>query len=286
MRILITIVHHCNPKGDGRHGSLMPDTAPRLRALQDQLLSLRRLDVRQGVLNIRDKVVNDANQKIRHQLDVRIITDGEHHLIDQLGAVHQDWITHVPTTPDDPKKLGFEAQKLLAENVDNDYDLYTYLEDDLIIVDPFFFHKINWFQASAGNDAVLLPQRMELFWDADDKVDKFYVDGPISSELLEKLIQHPSEPIGTTLPGGDMIFTQPENPHSGCFILTNPQMRHWSEQEYFLDGDCSFISPLESAATLGLCKTFKLYKPHFSNAAFLELQHWGINFRSLIQLND
>ena len=80
----------------------------------------------------------------------------------------------------------------------------------------------------------------------------------------------------------EILLLCPDNPHSGCFVLTKDQLQYWSDQSWFLDGDCSFISPLESAATLGLLKTFTLYKPHISCASFLELQHWGVNFRNLI----
>ena len=282
MRILITIVHHWNPQGNGNHASLRPNPEPRLHALQDQLLSFRRLDLRQGALNIHTKTVENANQSLRHKLSVRLVTDGQHHLAERLDPLYQNWVEHVPTSPEDPRHLGFEAQRLLAEGLDEHYDLYAYFEDDLLIHDPFFFHKIAWFQAHIGEDAVLLPQRMELFWKADTNVDKFYIDGPIPRDYLEPFLKHTSIPVGAPLPGGDIVFIPPVNPHAGCFVLTHAQMQHWSEQDWFLDGDCSFISPLESAATLGLCKTFRLFKPHLANAAFLELQHWGTSFRSLI----
>ena len=34
-----------------------------------------------------------------------------------------------------------------------------------------------------------------------------------------------------------------------------------------------FISPLESAATLGIMKNFNVYKPDYSCASFLEMEH-------------
>ena len=48
-----------------------------------------------------------------------------------------------------------------------------------------------------------------------------------------------------------------------------------------LDEDASFVSPLESAATLGIAKTFRLYKPVMAMGSWLELQHWGRSFHSL-----
>ena len=42
---------------------------------------------------------------------------------------------------------------------------------------------------------------------------------------------------------------------------------------YFGDEDSSFAGPLESAASLGIIKTFRQYKPSPANAGFLELEH-------------
>ena len=54
------------------------------------------------------------------------------------------------------------------------------------------------------------------------------------------------------------------------------------EQPWWQDGDTSFISPLESAATLGIAKSFELFKPCLSHAAWLEVQHYGTSFHCLI----
>lgn len=282
MRILVTIVHHWNPQGGGRHASLRPDPKPRLYGLQDQLLSLRRLANRQGVLNIATKAVEDANQALRHTFTIKVVTDGKHHVLNKLEDCYREMVEEVATTPPEPKQLGFEAQRVLADHLEEEYDLYAYFEDDLLIHDPLFFHKIAWFQQNVGEGCVLMPHRYESFWKPVDTVDRFYIDGPMEPHELKALIPEPPAPLATALPGGQVTFTSPDNPHSGCFVLTQAQMRHWREQPWFLDRDCSLISPLESAATLGLLKTFTLYKPHLAYAAFLELQHWGTSFRSLI----
>ena len=70
------------------------------------------------------------------------------------------------------------------------------------------------------------------------------------------------------------------------FFLSDSQLRHWLDQPYWLDRDCSFISPLESAATLGISKAFKLLKPCFSHASWFELQHWGTSFHGLIPVPE
>jgi len=59
-------------------------------------------------------------------------------------------------------------------------------------------------------------------------------------------------------------------------------MQIWRESSHWLDGDVSFVSPLESAATLGIAKTLRLYKPVMAMGSWLELQHWGRSFHSLL----
>ncbi len=46
------------------------------------------------------------------------------------------------------------------------------------------------------------------------------------------------------------------------------QMLYWAKQGYFINRDSSFVSPLESAATLGM-KTFSIYKKVPQQANFL-----------------
>ena len=38
----------------------------------------------------------------------------------------------------------------------------------------------------------------------------------------------------------------------------------------------------ESAATLGIAKSFSLLKPAFSHASWFDIQHYGTSFHSLI----
>lgn len=79
-----------------------------------------------------------------------------------------------------------------------------------------------------------------------------------------------------------IVFRRALNPHSGCYFLNSRQMQHWIEQPYFLDRDTSFVGALESAATLGIMRAFKIYKPAPQHGNFLEIQHFGTAFLSLI----
>jgi hypothetical protein len=282
MRILLAILHYWDPQGDGQHQSLRPNPAPRIAALQDQLLALRRLGLRRSYLHMGDRAAYPADEALRHQIDVRIITDGEHHVLDQLDAQYQGLFEHVVTTPETGRMLGFEVQRYLASQLENDYDQYAYFEDDLVIQDPFFFHKFDWFEALMGPEVVLLPQRVELAR-SPSRVDRFYIDGPLADADWESLNLRRGPVLVIPYLNQKMAFETPRNPHAGCFVLSAAQLHFWNQQPWWLDRDCSFISPLESAATLGLIKTFRLYKPCLSHAAWLEVQHWGTSFHSLIE---
>lgn len=56
-------------------------------------------------------------------------------------------------------------------------------------------------------------------------------------------------------------------------MLTAEQFERWVRQPYFLDRDVRFVGPLESAATFGIMKAFRLYKPDHGDAAFFEVEH-------------
>jgi hypothetical protein len=281
MRILLAIVHYWNPQGGGQHQSLRADPHPRIEALQQQLLCLRRLGQGQSMLHMQDRAVYPANDAFRHRIDVRVVTDGEHHVLDRLAPPFQGCFEAVVTQPADGRRLGFEAQRVLAEALHDDYDLYGFLEDDLLIHDPCFFQKIQWFTDLMGQDCLLLPQRVE-FSPVPHRVDRFFIDGPIAEADLRPLVPEAGPVRLVQWCGVQVPFEPPLNPHAGCFFLTHAQLAHWVQQPWWQDGDTSFISPLESAATLGIAKTFSLFKPCLSHAAWLEVQHFGTSFHGLI----
>jgi len=151
------------------------------------------------------------------------------------------------------------------------------LEDDLVLHDPLLFVKLRWFTRQLGDDKVLQPNRFEVGRDAS--VHKAYVDGSLREHVIAKFCGQPdSRPLIGKALDAQIIFRQPLNPHSGCFFLNKQQMQHWTAQSYFLDRDTSFVGPLESAATLGILRTFRIYKPAAENANFLEIEHFGTRF--------
>ena len=108
---------------------------------------------------------------------------------------------------------------------------------------------------------------------------KAYLDGDLPPDVTAPFqnIAECSELKGSCL-GIELTFRRPSNPHSGCFFLTNEQMSAWAGRTDFLDRDTRFVGPLESAATLGLMRAFRVYKPATAVASFLEIEHAGTAF--------
>jgi len=286
MRILAVIPHYFRPlgddAGDGRfHGSIGVDAQPRLDALSDAIAALhQQFDPTQSMINIARKTTQPANAGLTAGVDVVVCTTGAMHLVDQLD-LGQNAFEHDPTDSQ-PLALGFACRAVLRERIGL-YDFYCYLEDDLIVRDPWFFTKLAWFNGHLGNERLLQPNRYERA--RKGIVLKAYVDG----DLADHVIQPFGDPaldavLRSQFLGREVVFQRPKNPHSGCYFLNASQMASWAARADFLDLDASFIGPLESAATLGVLRAFKIYKPARENAAFLEIEHHGTAFVGQIRM--
>lgn len=274
MRILVTIPHFYDPKGDtnARHGSLKKDAQSRVLALNHCLESLHQLFGRAQYGFSYDRgMVLEANCAQQNQLDIVVCTTRDCHILDRLPTLPHFYKHH--DTNADPPLLGFECQSVLAERIGL-YDYYCFLEDDLILQDPWFFTKLSWFNQTTGNSSLLQPNRYEL--SNASPVRKIYIDGDLKPHLIPAVYGDREYAKFIAQVMGKSLCLQPAlNPHSGCYFLNSTQMTSWIRQPYFLDRDISFIGPLESAATLGVMKTFKIYKPSLEDANFLEIQHFG-----------
>ena len=281
MRLLFALPHYFNPEpsGSDKHGSLRADPAPRLRALADCLTAIQHLfGPRQCLIDIARRTTVPANDPDA-RADVVVCTTGGKHLLDEVKLDSRYFAHHA--TDADPRLLGFECHAALRDRLGAGYDYYCFLEDDLILRDPLFFAKLRWFAGQFGEESLLMPNRYEV--GRNSRVDKAYVDGPIVARATAAF-QDVSEAAfleGEVL-GGRVAFERVANPHSGAFFLSAAQMAAWAAKPYFLDRSTAFIGPLESAATLGAMRTFRIYKPAPRNASFLEIEHSGTGFLSLI----
>jgi len=278
MKVLVTIPHFFDSSIKLGYGSTTAPAAERLASLKACIQGLQEtVGPRQASLlfmhapvegrgNGRLAKVNDFSPKM---LDIAVCTTGSSHLIgDDLPpgiSFH-----HVQTGVQ-PMLLGFACHKVLQEMLGK-YDWYCYMEDDLFLSDPLFFAKLKWFTDVFGAGALLQPHRFET--SGNPALHKLYIDGPVKKDFSSKWqdISTDSKLVEKSL-GRDFVFERPSNPHSGCFFLNASQMETWAKAPHFLDGDTSFAGPLESAASLGIMKTFRIYKPAANSAGFLEIRH-------------
>jgi hypothetical protein len=271
VRILVTVAHYYDAAGDGYYGSTGANAAPRRDALSRAIAAFHQLfgSTQAKLLNRIRRIMTPANIDHRHEIDVVVCTTGGKHLLGEIG-VPAAMYRHEETAAE-PMMLGFECHRVLADHLGR-YDYYCYLEDDLVVQDPWFFAKLKWFTDNAGVEALLQPNRFEL--SVSEPVKKLYIDGHVSPEFTSAWQDIADRPqVGAQVLGLKVAFERTPNPHSGCFFLTAVQMAAWAEKPYFLDRDVSFAGKLESAATLGIMKTFRVYKPAAANAGFLEILH-------------
>jgi hypothetical protein len=208
-------------------------------------------------------------------LDIVVLTNGQDHLLDEAHAKARG-VRHVRVQLDDPRMLGFAARRLFAD-ARHAYDLFCYSEDDLRVADPGFLAKIMTFQEAHGPKRLLMPNRFE--WNPAGPTLKTWIDGDLRPGATAAWRDALPDEEMLRLPG--VAFRRALNPHSGFHAVTAVQLAHWMRQPHFADGDCSFISPLESAATLGVMKAFPIYKAFGADAGFLEIEHLDTRFSSM-----
>lgn len=288
MRILVVIPHYyraTDPNAVNR--SLQPDTRhERVAALKATLVTLHRtFAVPAYGLDYGHQALWQTAPTAPHVLDIVVCTQGSDHLLNELTET-QGLFRHVEVACD-PLMLGFECHRIMAEARDG-YDYYFYLEDDIAVTDPLFFRKRRLFDAAFGPEALLQPNRFEIgvLTSAQGKIPpappgypqeqarKIYIDFNLKPEFtraFQDVSQHPK----LWLPFIDetIQFQRSYYPSAGCFLLNAAQLRLWADGPFFLDRDVSYLSPLDSAVTLSVMRSFRIYKSTLDQAAFWEVQH-------------
>jgi hypothetical protein len=289
MRILITIPHFfAGIQQDAVNRSHRAGARQeRLRALITTLATLHQtFGSRVYGLDHLNRKAWQAAPPERTEIDVVIVTTGDTHLLDAIPALQSLYRHH--QTAVDPLMLGFECHKQLRE-ARGRYDYYGYVEDDIVLSDPLFFRKRRLFDRHFAPTALLQPNRCEL--KPDGPVQKLYVDYHIRPDLTAPYQDVRLEPR-LELPFLDetIVFERTCYPSSGCFFLNAEQLEQWIAGPHFLDGDVSYMSPLDSAVTLSIMKTFRIYKPVLDQAWFLEVVHvsprWIGAVTQLVQLES
>lgn len=280
MRILLAIVHYFAAEDGARHSSLKAEQRDSRRdAVQRTIEGYRGLFDRPALLDL------EVHRILRlpdrgDTLDIALVTVPGCALPDDAFLARHR-VTRIEVRPDNPRYLGFHVHELFAR-LRGAYDMFAYSEDDLLPADPDLFAKIGWFAGQAGGRRVLQPNRFE--WDAGGRAIKTYVDGDLPMKWIGPILEHgPADDNEVALEafGRPRIFRRARNPHAGFFAITQGQLGHWMRQPHWGSRNAGFVSPLESAATLGVARTFAVYKPAGSAASFLELQHLDLRFARL-----
>ncbi len=276
-RALLILPHYFHGEDNAIYGSTSAAQRGQRRAALERSLQAwrshfgpcRELDWHRGAFDVSDGELES--------LDIVILVYQDRHLLDD-ALLARSRATHQTVAIDNPRMLPFGAHALIRRHL-GEYDWFVYAEDDLAPTDPAMFRKQLLFQRHFGWQRLLQPNRFETNY--VNYGPKTYVDGDIPPDKVARIWQYvaedsPSLTLDTAL--GALRFERARNPHSGCFMLTSQQAAHWVAQPHFLDLDCSFVTPLESAANLGLLKTFSLYKPVGDARWFLEIEHLDHKF--------
>lgn len=274
MRLLFAIPHYFGP-GPAAFGS--SDTgrrSARAAALRACISALHQQFGANQSVRLHDGSGRTANGRLGHSVDVVVCVQGQAHLLAELGLAGGTYRVHQAGTAD-PRYLGYACYDVLREACGS-YDWYCFLEDDIVIRDPLFFAKLESFYAVTGSARyLLLPQRFEL--SETPLPGKVYIDGPLWADGAEFLasLRLPDCKAEIQVPFGGAAYrmSPAENPHAGCFFLTETHLQHLLEQPWYGTPVVGYAGPLESAATMSIMALFHIFKPADEAAAFLEVHH-------------
>ncbi|MGB0697510.1 MAG: hypothetical protein ACPGOY_17795 [Rhodospirillaceae bacterium] len=229
-----------------------------------------------------DKTLAAMPNPFALSLDICLVTDGENHLIEDL-PLPEGFFRQV-IVDDPPEHLGYACHRLLAEALEGPEpipDWFVYMEDDLIIQDPLFFHKIALFNRAAeaslaegalSRPPVLQPHRWEDPLGAPAERKQAFLRSYPDYELTpDPVYQGPV--LALDFLGHSFRMEPSRDPHAGCFFLNQAQMAHIAQEPTFWDPSQMWTTPLDSAATLAVARAFTVYKPMLDSTAFLELRH-------------
>src|SRR5687767_7777631 len=267
MKILFALPHFFEPKPGAFYASEAADPTRRILAVTTCISSLyHTFDAKQGLLDGQARVAHAANDLQAVEVSVVVCTKDASHLLPKLNG-----ISHLFTqraSGRDPKYLGLECRAALRDGIGK-YDWFCYLEDDLMLADPLFFQKLAWFRDIAGWDAVLQPNRYEVA--VGQPLHKIYIDGNMADATQSPRFQNVADRpvVEADAFGRRYVFKRINNPHSGTFFLDAAQMERFARQPDFQAEESGFAGPIESCATLGIMRHFRVYKPARVNAGFL-----------------
>lgn len=280
MRVVVVIPHYFYPEEGAVHSSVDEKRREQRREVIGRVLASWRHDFGgpQAILNIEKKRFEQVNPGLNEVTLVALTVQGRHLLDDDMARRHR--VNVIDCKVENPRLLGHEAARVFADNA-NRFDLFVFSEDDLLVTDALFLDKARWFSETFGHRRTLMPNRYE--WNASGPAHKTFIDGDLRPRVWERWVSAlPDEDfLSSSALGVSWTFRRARNPHSGMHILSREQIDHWRRTAHWDDKDVSFIGPLESAATLGVLKTFSIYKSWGRSFGFFAVEHLDQRFSSL-----
>jgi hypothetical protein len=285
LRVRAYLPHYCAAEDNPSYGSGRGDQR-RLRelafwrclaALQGQ--RRRRRDL---VLHVGERLIDATPCALEPEalwpalrLEIRVVTNGRDRLAGVLDALAGD-LQELVVEPDDPRQLPLLTRDRLIADPEP-ADLWLYLEDDLLLLDPLFFDKQWWWLALVDHQQVLMPHRYELVHGGAG--GRLLVDGALAAPVIEPLNHPQPAVVRGTFAGREVIFDRTTNPHSGLFVISERQRQQLGEAPLPRDG---FVGPLETAATHTVLHRYPVCKPSLAHRRFLMVEHGHPSFLPLV----
>ena len=277
MKILITIPHYYKHDQTSKYASSYMNNEARAKVLEHTITSIF------DVFNPTDKYIDNsvvdnklvyyleaANTRLKDEIDICICTYKNFHLLDIISTPKHKY-HQIDVEVPEPIYLEFGCLKVLQNNL-NHYDYYCMMEDDLVIHDPYFFQKLAWFESMFGTDCLLQPHRY--ITNQYPKYTKIYCDQEFHKSFIAKWVDFSVKPnLEALYLSKTLRFVKTANPHSGAFFLSSRQFARMVNEKSYGIPTAEFISPLESAATLGIMRSFNIYKASHEDNNFLEIEH-------------
>lgn len=214
------------------------------------------------------------------EYDIVVCTTGHHHLVHDISCPSV-YFQHHPVKSE-PIWLGLATQQAMAEQCGR-YDYYCYLEDDIILHDPYFFLKLQAFNSKSTPRQLLLPQRYELPW-ISGRLRKHYYTKLYSDYAQWRQSERPDRFCLDFL-GCSIELEQPGLIHAGCYFLTAEQFEFLVRKpEYGSSDGIPIDRALDLAATRAIASHFMVYKPSCNNLDFFEVEHGVGNMFDQLEL--
>lgn len=273
MKVLLTIPHVFSP----REGSLYSSQTESKRAVKKAALerctveNLSRHKKGSWIHASLGKGKPIVTRKVEYEsgvdITMQVYTTPEHNLTASIQEINGLEIINIDT--EDFTQIPSIASRRALEQ-GSDYDLVGYMEDDILIEDPDFFHKIIWLIKRTSEEYAFLPHRCEMIPGQGDVILSGDPDGG-----RPDLFWDTGERIQVEWPTGIRHFYRATNPHSGCFFLSRNQaskmVTYWSARDW--TASYQLGGPLEQAGSGILLPLFKLMKPLPRNYRFLMVRH-------------